>query len=280
MYKKSKTLSRLGLFLIAASVVSFIVFYVVVMFSNQGYTFVDIDTLELVQTEAIPEGAPTAIITTSLGEIRAVLYPDYAPQTVAQFTRLAQEGYYDNTCVFEAKSGVYFAAGSKDAGGRLPDAATEEQEKVPQELHQNLWPFRGALCSLRTSVDTSFTKRLYKNETYYTGSRFMLLDSVDFSDEAFVQEFREASGSELLADAFLERGGVPNFSQQLTIFGQAYAGLEVIDAICTAELAEVENVNGYTPPAEDIFILSITISTYGEEDAAMNELPETEEAAD
>lgn len=273
MYKKSKSLSRLGMFLIGASIVSFIVFYAVVMISNQGYTYIDTETLELVQTEEIPEGAPVAVISTSLGEIRAVLYPDYAPQTVEQFIRLAEEGYYDETMVFEAKSGVYFAAGSKDAGGRLPDNATEEQEKVPQELHQNLWPFRGALCSLNTSVDSSFSKRLFKTETYYTGSRFMLVDSVDFGDEEFVQEFREASGSELLADAFLERGGVPNFSQQVTIFGQAYAGLEIIDAICNAELAEVENVNGYTPPAEDIVILSVRISEYGEEDAALNELP-------
>lgn len=272
MHKKSKTLSALGMFLVAASIISFIVFYVIVMISNQGYAYIDADTLELVQTEEIPEGAPTAVITTSFGEIRAVLYPAYAPQTVAQFIRLAEEGYYDNTLVFEAKSGIYFAAGSKDSGGRLPDAATEEQEKLPRELHQNLWPFRGALCSLNTSVDSSFTKRLFKTETYYTGSRFMVIDSVDFSDEAFVQEFREASGSELLADTFIERGGVPNFSQQMTVFGQVYAGLDVMDAICHAELSEVENVNGYTPPTEDIYIESIVIATYGEADAAMNEL--------
>lgn len=271
MHKKSKALSRLGIFLIGASIVSFIAFYFIVMLSNQGYTYIDAESLELVQTQEIPEGAPTAIITTSLGEIRAVLYPEYAPQTVEQFIRLANEGYYDNTCVFEAKEGIYFAAGSKNPGGALPDNATEEQEKLPRELHQNLWPFRGALCALNTSVDSSFTKRLFKTETYYAGSRFMLVDSVDFSDEAFVAEFREASGSELLADAFIERGGVPNFSQQVAVFGQTYAGFDVIEAICTAELAEVANVSGYTPPKEEIYILSVHISEYGEEDAALNE---------
>lgn len=271
MYKKNKALSRLGIFLLCASIVSFLVFYLIVMVSNQGYTYIDAETLELVQTQEIAEGAPTAVITTSLGEIRAVLYPDYAPQTVEQFIRLANAGYYDNTCVFEAKDGIYFAAGSKNPGGALPDNATEEQEKLPRELHQNLWPFRGALCALNTSVDSSFTKRLFKTETYYSGSRFMLVDSVDFGDETFVEGFREASGSELLADAFVERGGVPNFSQQVAVFGQAYAGLDVIDAICTAELAEVANVSGYTPPKEDIFILSVRISEYGEEDAALNE---------
>lgn len=271
MHKKSKGLSVLGMFLLGASVVSFIAFYLIVMISNQGYTYIDPDTIELVQTKDIPEGSPTAIITTTKGEIRVVLYPEYAPQTVAQFEKLAESGYYDNTYVFEEKTDVYFAAGAADTLGALPAAATEEQERVPQELHQNLWPLRGALCSMNTSVDTSFTKRLFKNETKYTGSRFMLLGTVDFSDEEFMTQFYEASASKVLADAFLSWGGVPNFSQQVTVFGQTYAGFDVIEEICAAPL-QAEHTGGYTPPVEDIQILSVTISTYGEEDAAMNEL--------
>lgn len=264
MQKKSKTLSVLGIFLLGAAVVSFIVFYLSVMISNQGYTYIDPETLELTQTEKIADGAPVAIITTSLGEIRAVLYPEYAPETVAQFIRLAEDGYYDGTYVFEAKNDVYFAAGAKDTAGELPDKATQAQEKLPQELHQNLWPFRGALCAMNTSVDTSFTKRLMKTETKYTGSRFMVLGSVDFSDEEFVAQFKEASASEELADVFLENGGVPNLSQQVTIFGQTYEGLDVVDAICSAQLVGTANVGGYTPPVQDIQIVSVEISEYAE----------------
>lgn len=275
MQNRKKSLSVLGIFLMVAAVISFIAFYFSVMISNQGYTYIDPETLVLTQTEEIPEGAPTAIITTTMGEIRCVLYPEYAPQTVAQFERLAEEGYYDNTYVFEAKNDVYFAAGAKNNLGDLPDAATEEQEKLPRELHQNLWPFKGALCAMTTTTDTSFTKRLFKTEVKYTGSRFMLLGSVDFTDEEFLQEFQSASASEVLADAFLSWGGVPNFSQQVAVFGQTYAGLDVVDAICAAPL-QAEHTGGYTPPVEDIQILSVQISTYGEEDAAMNELPAVE----
>ena len=212
----NKTLSRLGIFLMFASLISFIVFYAIVMISHQGYKMIDPDTLELVQTEEIQEGSPTAIITTTMGEIRAVLYPEYAPQTVAQFISLAESGYYDNTYVFEVKNDVYFACGAGDSSGNLPDSATEEQEHLPQEIHQNLWSFKGALCSMNTTVDTSFTKRLFHNETFYTGSRFMVLNSVDFSgDEEFLQEFKEASGNEELANTFIEWGGVPNFPNNL-----------------------------------------------------------------
>ncbi|MDE5769018.1 MAG: peptidylprolyl isomerase [Oscillospiraceae bacterium] len=259
--KKSRSLSRLGIFLVGMSVVSFIVFYLVTMISNQGYRYIDVDTLEFVQNQEIPEHSQIAVIDTSLGEIRAVLYPAYAPQTVAQFVRLAQEGYYDNTYIFEAKNDVYFAAGSIDPLGSLPENTPEAQERLPQEIHQNLWTFRGALCAINTASDTSFTKRLFKTETYYTGSRFMILNSVDFSDPEFLEEFREASGSEELADLFIEKGGVPNFAQQMTVFGQVYQGLDVVEMICAAQLQE-ENPQGYTPPEEDILIRSIRISEY------------------
>lgn len=268
---KSKTLSKLGIFLIAMSVISFIIFYLVTMISNQGYRYIDVDTLELIQTEEIPEGSPTAIITTSIGEIRAVLYPEYAPETVAQFIALAEDGWYDNTYVFEAKNNAYFAAGSIDKQGNLPNYTPESQEKLPLELHQNLWSFRGALCSLTTETDTSFTKRLFKTEVNYTGSRFMILNSIDFSDEEFLKQFQEASGNEELANAFITRGGVPNFAQQITVFGQAYSGLDVIEQICSAKLLDT-NTLGYTAPEEDIFIISIEISEYDTQDAILNEL--------
>ncbi len=272
--QKKKALSTLGIFLLAAAVLSFIAFYIIVMISQQDYHYIDPETLELVQTEEIPEGSPTAVIETSLGEIRAVLYPDYAPNTVSQFITLAEKGFYDNTFIFEAKNNVYFAAGSSDASGTLKTPPVfENQEKLPQELHQNLWPFSGALCALTTSKDTSFTQRLFKSEVSYTGSRFMLLNSVDFSDEEFVTQFREASGSEELADAFIQRGGVPNFSQQVTVFGQAYSGLEVIQQITALPLAEEPNEQGYTPPLDEIKILSVKISSYSQEDKELNELP-------
>ena len=261
MYKKSKTLSRLGIFLVLTSVISFIVFYLVVMLSSQGYTYVDVETMELVQTQEIKEGVPVAVIETTYGEIRAVLYPEYAPKTVENFIALANEGYYDDTYVFEQKEDVYFAAGTPNADGSL-SGNRETNELVPLETHQNLWPFKGALCVMNTTVDGGFFDRLFQNVKTYTGSRFMVLGSVDFSDEEFVTQFREASGSEELADAFVSRGGVPNFAQQLTVFGQAYEGIDVIEEICAAEIQAETNAAGYTPPVKECKILKITMEEY------------------
>ena len=63
---KRRSLSTLGIFLLAASVISFIIFYIIVMVSNQGYSYVDVDTMELIQLEEIEEGAPIAVIDTTI----------------------------------------------------------------------------------------------------------------------------------------------------------------------------------------------------------------------
>ncbi len=265
-----KILSRIGLFLIGASVISFMVFYVIVMLQSQGYSYIDTATIELIQTEPIEEGATTAIVTTDLGEIRMVLYEDYAPGTVSNFIALVESGYYDGCYIFEAKEDVYFAAGASDSVGST--TASEENELVEQELHQNLWPFKGAVCALTTASDGSLWNAVFGNTTYYTGSRFVVVGSMDFTDEEYLEEFLEASEYEPIKNAFLTLGGVPNFSQQMTVFAQVYSGFSVIDQITGLTLAEEDNENGYTPPLEDVCIQSIVIATYSEEDEAINEL--------
>ena len=45
-----------------------------------------------------------------------------------------------------------------------------------------------------------------------------------------------------------------------------------MEKICGAELYENASSTGYTPPKEDILILSVRISEYTAEDAALNEL--------
>ena len=63
-----------------------------------------------------------AIFSTSLGEVRAVLYPDAAPMAVQNFVGLARSGYYDNTAVWRAEYG--FAVQGGDAGGTGTGGAT------------------------------------------------------------------------------------------------------------------------------------------------------------
>ncbi len=226
-----------------------------------SYITVDPETMELVQLEAPKEGDPVAIVDTTLGEYRFVLYPQYSPDAVANFTELANQGYYDNTYVFHSESGAYSAAGAPNKDG---SAKENSHELVERELHQNLWPFKGAVLSMNTTIDKSLKEKFFGGGTYYNGSRFMVLNTVEFSDE-FKEELKESSESEKLAEAFISKGGVPNYSQVMTVIGQTYSGMDVVEKLSALE---TQNNGIYKYPVEDVMIKSVTISTYSAEEEA------------
>lgn len=212
---------------------------------------VDMANVELVQLDAInqkiDEGRQIAIIDTSLGEMKAVLYPEYAPNTVSNFVNLAESGYYDGTYIFRVEKGIYFAGGSPNADGTIDsEAAKQDNEKIKNEYNDNLWPFRGAIFSMSATDG-------------YGGSRFMVGNSIVFDDET-KEEIMKVDEDTRLAEAFIEYGGIPNFSHQLTVFAQIYDGLDTLDKITAVEVSDDDNKY----PKEDIIIKSIKISTYSQ----------------
>lgn len=236
--------------------------------SHKNQMYIDADSIELVQLEAPEDGDTIAVIETSLGEIRAVLYPEYSPNAVRNFIELAESGYYDNTYVFQSESGAYSAAGAKLKDGTMPDGYDTSHELIERELNQNLWPFKGAVCVMNTTVDRSFTETLFGGGTYYNGSRFALINTIEFTDEV-KQELIDSSESEELSNAFIEKGGVPNFSQQMTVIGQAYEGLDVIEQLASLE---ADNNGTYKIPKDDVMIVSVEIGEYSADiDAGSNE---------
>lgn len=222
--------------------------------------YVDMSDAKMIQIDPVQPGDPIAIVHTTMGDITAELYPEQAPKYVEQFTKLAQEGYYDNTYVYQIQKGVYFDAGGSDAVGSLKDT---NYEKVPKESSSSLWPLRGAFCAPTTSSDTSLWKRINGTVQQYCGTRFLVCNTVVF-DGSMKQDLEDISdNAKMVTDAFLQYGGIPNYSQQMTVFAQAFGeeSFAVIDAITEAE-TQKKNSASYTPPVEDILITGIEITTY------------------
>lgn len=244
--------------------------------TSSGYQeVVDLSEVELVQLEAPEAGDPIAVVSTSLGDISFVLYPEEAPNAVANFQRLADSGYYDNTYIYRVEEGAFFAAGSKKKDGLIADSSVET-EHVPRELSENLWPFRGALCSLNTGAEGGFFDRFLGNVEYFNGSRFTVVNTVALSEEEISTLKTDTEGNKV-ADAFIEHGGVPNFSRQMTVFGQAYDGLDVLDTITAVALEGTDEAHY---PKEDIFILTVTTGTYSTENSTVSTEFSTDKIAD
>lgn len=222
--------------------------------------------IELIQFDEPVPGSKAALVHTTLGDMQFTLYPAECPQTVESFCKLAESGYYNDTYVFELAPSVFFAAGAATAEGDLPPYKEgTAQERVPQELSPKLWPFRGALCAMQTVTEGGFWKTLTKTRDTYTGSRFLVCNSVEMTED-FQNELRSVKGDGMqrVAEAFIEHGGIPNYSQQMTVFGQLTEGFDVLDAITAAETGESESIAegvNVTRPKDEIRITSVEILT-------------------
>ena len=268
MNQKSSILKPLLIMIVIFSVSMLVYIFVSAYMKSRNSPYIDVSSIELVQLEAPEEGDPIAIVDTSLGEIRFVLYPEYAPNAVKNFTELAESGYYTDTYIFHSESGAYCGAGAPNKDGTLPDGYDKDRELVKRELSSNLWPLKGAVCCLTSTVDKSFLETLFGGGDYYCGSRLAFLNTIEMTDEE-KETLKSSSGSEELADAFIEKGGIPNFSQQLTIIGQTYEGFDVMEKLSSLETYGAED-GMYKIPKEDIMIKSVTIGEY-----SSSEEPET-----
>lgn len=267
MNQKNPVLKSVMIFTFVMALIT-LVYMLISVFSNRNSQIViDTETMKLVQLEEPEEGDPIAIVETSLGEFRFVLYPEYSPNAVNNFIELAESGHYNNTYVFHSEESAYAGIGAPNKDGTMPDGYDESRELIERELHQDLWPFKGAVCCMTTTVDRGLKEMIFGGGTYYCGSRLALINSIEFTDDV-KNELLASSEDTTLAEAFIEKGGIPNFSQQMTVIGQTYEGIEIVEALTSLE---TEDSDSYKIPKEDIMIVSVEISEYSEEEKASPE---------
>ncbi len=145
-------------------------------------------------------GDEVAVIETNMGSIVIRFFAKDAPKTVANFKKLAREGFYSGTTFHRVKPGFVIQGGdpnSKDSD-RSNDGLGGPGYTVPAEIKR--LHLRGAVATARTP-DTINPKR------ESSGSQFFIC----------------------LADLpFLDQGGY-------TVFGEVVEGMSVVDKIAAVK---------------------------------------------
>lgn len=192
------------------------------------------------------QDAPVAIVSTSLGDISIVLFPQYAPMAVENFEGLAQQGYYNGNVFHRVVANFVIQTGDATQTG-TGGASIWNNNSYPSELSDQLHHYSGAVA-LALAADGSVGNL----------SQFYIVQTPEDSvDKTAADELLAAGVRQEVVDTYQSAGGAPYLDRQDTVFGQVYAGMDVVDAIGSVECDE----NGR--PLEDVTVNSITITTYG-----------------
>lgn len=211
----------------------------------------DPDALELIQLEPPQEGQDIAILHTSDGDIKMMLFTEQAPKTCENFKRLVESGFYNGIKIAEIdRSACTLHTGvdeESDTGGRV---MTDDGKDVPIELSENLLHFSGAVSAYQelNGFNTKYTN---------SDSRFFIVGNRE-ADETTYEQMKAQNYPDKICDAYLKHGGLLEVSGCFTVFGQVYEGLEIVDQI----IQNTELQSGTTIPAEDVIITSIELSVY------------------
>ncbi len=166
------------------------------------------------------EGKPMVKIETSRGTITAELWPDKAPETVANFLSYVEKSFYDNLIFHRVISGFMIQGGgfSADMQQKKPGAP------VKNEAKSDVQNVRGTLAMARTSDVNSATSQFFIN---------------------------------LVDNHFLNHRGTAPQLFGYCVFGKVTDGMDVVDAI--GSVATGTSGHFQDVPREPVLIQSITV---------------------
>ena len=155
------------------------------------------------------EGDPIATLSTTLGDISFVLYPDIAPMAVENFVGLAQQGYYNGLSFHRVIEGFLVQTG--DATGTGAGGSTIwNGNSYPNEISDRLHHYAGAVAMAHAPDGASGNL-----------SQFYIVQSAqDSVDKTLAKTLTEAGVREAVVTAYQAVGGAPYLDNLNTVFGQ------------------------------------------------------------
>ncbi|MCM3512434.1 peptidylprolyl isomerase [Carnobacterium inhibens] len=185
-------------------------------------------------TKEVKENEKEVRITTSLGTIRAKVFPELAPKAVENFLTHGSEGYYNGTVFHRVIPNFMIQAGDPEGDGTGGESIWGEPFET--EISNQLFHIRGAIAMAKTNAPVSI------------GSQFYIVQNpADMSETA-----DPTITPKEIIEAY-KNGGYPSLDQNYTVFGQVIEGMDIVDAISKTETDQNNK------PLQEITIESIEV---------------------
>ncbi len=209
---------------------------------------------------------PIAIIEIKdLGTMKVELYPDQAPNTVANFIALANNGFYDGLTFHRIVKDFMVQGGDPSGDGSggptLDDLEPKEDDgntvptvEVPGVTDtENKYSIKGEF------VQNGFTKNTLKHE-----KGVISMARSDYSGIGRTEDGYNSAGSQF----FIMTGESANLNGYYAAFGKVIEGMDVLDKLNETEVTTSEEDSGSpdaeaSTPVNPPVITSIRVDTFG-----------------
>lgn len=182
-----------------------------------------------------------------IGTMKLELYPDQAPNTVANFITLANRGFYDGLTFHRIVKDFMVQGGDKDGTGSgsptlsaIEDGASEtENYAIKGEFVQN-----------------GFNKNTIRHE-----KGVISMARSDYSQMGLYEEGYNSAGSQF----FIMTGNNATLNGYYAAFGKVIEGMEVLDKLNETEVTTADETEGAeaSKPVNPPVIKSVRVDTFG-----------------
>lgn len=206
-----------------------------------GYT--EIGNLKLEQVQMPKDGEEIAVITTNMGEIKMIFFPEIAPKAVENFKALVKEGFYDGMKFSRVEDNFLIQTGDNQ---EYPDGKSIFGDFYEDEYDLNYRHITG-------------TVGLAKKKENENSSHFYIIvqDGLDEDYLEIMKELDEEGYPKEVVKAYEVLGGVPRLDLKYTIFAQVFYGM---DTVMKINKVDVNPIN--KEPIEDVVIEKVEIILY------------------
>lgn len=224
----------------------------------------------------MPEiGEEIVVFHTNMGDIRARLFPEDAPITVASFKQHVKEGYYNGLTFHRVIADFMIQGGDPEGNGTGGESAWGDE--FEDEFNTNLINLRGSLSMANAGAATNGSQFFINQAGPVSSDTWSQYESlynslleVDEAQWPYIEQTQyNILNTDLLTDEYKalyeEQGGNPAldgaynaFSPQRghAVFGQVFDGMDVVDAIAGVE------TDSNAKPVEDVIMESVELVTY------------------
>lgn len=177
------------------------------------------------------------------GTVKMELFPEYAPETVKNFIKLINEGYYDGLTFHRIEENL-IQGGDKQGDETGSPEYTIKGEFAINDYNQNKLKFERGTVGL--------ARQDYTQYYYYTGDTSIIKEGYNSGCEQF----------------FIMTEDDENFNGYYAAFGKVTEGIEIIDSLTTLETtkktdSETGEETSTSTPVNPPIITKMTVDTFG-----------------